>query len=112
MMETSGPGGFDIDPLIARAEKEAAAAARRIGGVVPSETGDPAMDPVYQAGGGEQEGFEVAEQELIENATHGDGGADPLRDAFSPELESDRSTADYGEADEFRTTERPPDRPD
>lgn len=93
------------DTLVVREENAAAAAAAKIGGVVSSETDDPAMDPVYQAGGGEQEGWEAAEEELIENASHDEGGGDPLRDAFSPELESDRSEAVYGEGDELSSTE-------
>ena len=84
-------------------EEEAAAAAEAasIGGRVAPEVDDPAMDPVYQAGGGEEEGFEEAEAELIENATHGDGHGNPERDAFSPEREADRSTAVYGEGDQI-----------
>ena len=66
---------------------------------------DPAMQPVYEAGGGEQDGWERVEAELIENATHGDGGANPIRDAFYPEAETDRSTAVYGEPDEQESTE-------
>lgn len=95
----------DDDVLVVREENAAAAEAARIGGNVPQETSDPAMEPVYQAGEGEQDGWETAETDLIENATHGEGGANPTRDAFSGELESDRSTASYGEADE----EEPPD---
>ena len=98
--------GAEGDTLVAQEEAAAAAQAARIGGAVPSETGDPAMDPVYEAGGGEQDGWEEAEAELIENATHGDGRADPERDAFSPELESDRAGVVYGEADEVVSTER------
>jgi hypothetical protein len=59
------------------------------------------MDPVYEAGGGEQEGWEAAEDELIENASHGDGGANPVRDAFTPERESDESGVVYGEPDQL-----------
>lgn len=88
------------DDLVAQQESAAAAEAAAIGGRVPSETGDPAMDPVYEAGGGEQEGFEAAEEQLIENATHDAGHGQPERDAFSPELEADRSTAVFGEPDE------------
>jgi hypothetical protein len=99
------PPQEEFDPLVAREEAAAAAAAARIGGVAGSPTGDPAMDPVYQAGGGEQEGWEQAEDLLIENATHGDSYADPERDAFSAEVESDRSTAAYGEPDAIRSTE-------
>ena len=89
---------------MAEEESAAAAEAARIGGVAPHDARDPAMDPVYQAGGGEQEGFEAAERELIENATHGEQTGNPLRDAFTPEIESDRSTAVYGESDEVSST--------
>ena len=50
-------------------------------------------------------GLKQAEAELIENATHGDGRGDPERDAFSAELEADRSTAVYGEADRIVPSE-------
>jgi hypothetical protein len=55
--------------------------------------------PVEEAGGGEAEGFEQAEEQLERNATHEDAGADPGGDAFTPEAESDMSGAEYGEAD-------------
>jgi hypothetical protein len=87
------------DELVAQQEAAAAAEAASIGGSVPSETGDPAMAPVYEAGGGEAEGFEIAEADLVENASHGGGHGDPARDAIAPELEADNSTAVYGEAD-------------
>ena len=63
------------------------------------------MDPVYEAGGGEQEGFEAAEADLIENASHGGGHGDPARDAIAPEVEADASTAVYGESDHETSTE-------
>jgi hypothetical protein len=92
-----------------RIREEEAAAAREaagIGGVAGDEDQfDPAMRAVYEGGGGEAEGFELAEADLIENASHGDGHGDPLSDAFSPEAETDRSTAVYGEPDEEDTTE-------
>jgi hypothetical protein len=40
--------------------------------------------PVEEAGGGESEGFELAEEELVENAV-GVGEGDPLEDSFTPE---------------------------
>ena len=96
----------DDDILVAREEAAAAAAAARIGGVVSSASiDDPAMEPVYQAGGGEQEGWEETEAALIENATHGEGAANPETDAFTPELEADRSGAAYAEADSLPSTE-------
>lgn len=94
------------DELVSEEEAEAAAAARRIGGVAGDEDDfDPAMRPVYEAGGGEQEGFEQAERDLIENASHGDGRGNPETDAFRPEVESDLSGAEYGEPDEEKVTE-------
>ena len=56
--------------------------------------------PVEEAGGGEAEGFELAEEQLERNASHEDAGGNPRDDAFTPETESDRSGAEYGEADE------------
>jgi hypothetical protein len=70
----------------------------------PDEKNDPAMQPVEEAGGGVAEGFEQAEEELIENASHGDGAGDPEADAIDNEnVEAERSTAEYGEADEEDT---------
>ena len=69
---------------------------------------DPAREPVEEAGGGESEGFEQAEQELIEHAEHGDPAPDPGTEAFPPEEESDRATGEAGEADDVE----PPDGPD
>jgi hypothetical protein len=94
------------DDLIREEESAAASAAGRIGGVAGDEDDfDPEMRPVYEAGGGEAEGFEQAEADLIENASHGSGRGEPLSDAFSGEVESDRAGAVYGEADEEDTTE-------
>ena len=55
--------------------------------------------PVEEAGGGEAEGFELSEQELIDHASHGDEHPPfrILRDA-GPEEEAVDSV--YGEADE------------
>jgi hypothetical protein len=56
-------------------------------------------EPVEEAGGGESEGFELTEQELVQHASHGDEQT-PARIMYdaSPQEESD--TAVYGEADE------------
>ena len=67
----------------------------------PNERQDPAREPVEEAGGGVAEGFEQAEEDLIENASHGEGTGDPETDAIDTELdEAEKSTAEYGEADE------------
>ncbi len=89
-----------VEALVAEEEAAAAAEAAAIGGRVDHDSDDPAMDPVYQAGGGVAEGFEAAEADLIENASHGDGHGNPLRDAMNPEVESDEVGVRYGEADD------------
>ncbi len=95
------PSNENIDPLVAEEEAAAADEAASIGGRASDEAArDPALAPVYEAGGGESEGFEAAESDLVDNASHADGHGDPLRDAADPEVESDRSTAVDGDADE------------
>jgi hypothetical protein len=104
----------DSPDFVTREEWEAAAEARAIGGIIgpdvggvdPRELVDEALRPVYEAGGGEAEGFELAERDLVRNASHDDGAAFPELDAFTPELESDRASAEYGEADEEETPDR------
>lgn len=59
--------------------------------------------PLEEAGEGESEGFELAEQELIEHASHGDlhGTTRILRDARTDEdLAGAPGTELYGEADD------------
>lgn len=70
------------------------------------DTRDPERQPVEEAGGGVAEGFEQAERDLIENATHGEGAGDPEADAIDNEnVEAEGSTAEYGEADEPQATD-------
>ncbi len=64
------------------------------------------MNAVYQAGGGEQDGWDDAERELVETAGHGDSAGDPWRSASAPERESDRAGAVYGEGDQILSSER------
>jgi hypothetical protein len=79
-------------------EAEAAAAeAARIGGEVPSEGVDPAERPLAEGGEGEAEGFELAEERLVDVAAHGDQRGFPERDVPPPEEPSD---ATYGEPDQ------------
>jgi hypothetical protein len=54
---------------------------------------------VEEAGGGESEGFELAEQELIEHTSHGDDHA-PSRILRDAEPDEELTDAVYGEADE------------
>jgi hypothetical protein len=53
---------------------------------------------VEEAGGGESEGFELAEEELIEHTSHGDEHA-PARIMRDAHAESVQDDASYGEAD-------------
>jgi hypothetical protein len=86
--------------------EEAAREAAGIGGVASEQDLDPAELPVRQAGGGEAEGFEEAEQLLIEHASHGDEqpAHSVLHDRGSEE-EANPTRAD-GESDFERSSER------
>jgi len=93
------------DALAEEQAEAAAAEASRIGGPDPQPDTDPAERPVAEGGGGEAEGFEQAEDELVRQASHDDAAWDPSVDAFSVEEESERATASYGEGDELSPTE-------
>ena len=54
---------------------------------------------VEEAGGGESEGFELAEQELIEHASHGDEHT-PMKILRDAEPGEEPTDSVYGEADE------------
>lgn len=83
---------------LAAEEAEAAAAeAAEIGGPAPEDTDDPAAQPLVEAGEGEAEGFELAEERLEDIASHGDQHRFPGRDAPPPE---ERSETEYGEPDQ------------
>jgi hypothetical protein len=86
----------DRDRLAEEAEQAAAADAARIGGETGEPERDPAEQPLAEAGEGYAEGFEEAEEELTERAEHGE---QPHLSTISEEVESDRSTAAYGEQD-------------
>lgn len=97
------------DPRFERLQAEQAAAeAAGIGGKAAEadEDGlDPAQRPVVEAGGGEAEGFEQAEDVLIEHASHGDQQSAHaiLHDQGIPEEPVGREN---GEADHEHTSER------
>lgn len=93
------------DPLVRREEQAAAAEAARVGGRGPDYEGDEAERPLDEGGEGVAEGFEESERELVEHAAHGDDRLSPESDAFTPEVEADRSSAAYGEPDEIDPTE-------
>ena len=89
-----------------RAEAEAAAAeAAEIGGAGSGAGEDEARRPVEEAGGGVAEGFEQSEEELAEQASHGEDRSTPNRDAFAAEEAEGEGVATYGEPDEVHPTE-------
>jgi hypothetical protein len=95
-------------------EQEAAAAAQaaRIGGRTTSEDGDSvdeAQRPLQEAGQGESEGFELAERELIEHASHGDQHAAGRAVQDAPSTNDDDRAAAGGEADAEYSSELPED---
>ncbi len=83
----------------------AGAEAAAIGGRAGDEGLDPAQRPLAEAGEGVAEGFELAEQDLIDAAEHADWACDPVANAFTPEAESDRATGEYSEADHEESSE-------
>jgi hypothetical protein len=87
-----------------REEKAAAFEAGTIGGRSGDQDLDEAERPLVEAGQGEAEGFEVAEQDLIEHAEHQEGEGIPTLDQFGVEEEPDPAT--YGEPDEEDAAER------
>jgi hypothetical protein len=89
-----------------RVVEEEAAAAREAGSIGGrrDEGIDEAERAVFEAGGGEAEGFEQAEEELRDQAEYGEGH-NPLAEAG--EAESDYSDAEYGEPDRLGSTARP-----
>jgi len=94
------------DPRREKEEIDAAAAeAARIGGVAGDEDLDPARRPVIEGGGGEAEGFEEAEEALIEHASHGDEQSAHAIYHDRGRLE-EAGTAEDAEADHERSSER------
>jgi len=86
------------DPIAEEEAEAAAAEAAEIGGPAPDDlVEDPAQRPLVEGGEGEAEGFELAEEELIDNAAHGDQKRFPDRDAGRPEEPTETA---YGEPDQ------------
>jgi hypothetical protein len=94
-------------PWERREVDDAAREAAEIGGRAGDEDLDPAQRRLAEAGEGVAEGFELAEEDLIEAAETADGWADPGWNAFTPEAEDHHSTVDYSEADHEESSELP-----
>jgi hypothetical protein len=89
-------------------EDAAAAEAAQIGGAGGDEAVDPAERPLAEAGEGVAEGFEEAEEELVDHASHGDqhSARVPYYDRGDPE--DPRTTAEDAEADHEQSSEDEP----
>lgn len=106
-------------PDRAREEADRAAAeAAQIGGSPSSDPGaasseevDEAQRPLVEAGQGEAEGFEQAESELIDHASHGDQHAARRAIEDAPTEADEARAATAGDADEERSSERQEDLP-
>lgn len=101
------------DDELARQEADRATAeAGAIGGRASADpeplagAGDEAHRPLAEAGEGEAEGFEEAEHELIEHASHGDQHAARRTIEDAPSELDDPRRAEGGEADHEYSSER------
>jgi hypothetical protein len=100
------------DELAAREADRAAAEAGAIGGSVSSEppsvdgATDEAERPLAEAGQGEAEGFEQAEAQLIEHASHGDQHAARRAIQDAPQATDDALAAEGSEADREYSSQR------
>ena len=92
-------------------EKEvdaAAYAAGAVGGRAGDQDVDPAERPLQEAGQGEAEGFELAEEDLVKAAETSVTWVEPVRAGFPAESEVG-SGSTYGEADHELSSELPDD---
>jgi hypothetical protein len=99
------------DPLVRQEEDAAAAEAGRIGGRKPEyedEEGRPVDEEdraLIEGGEGVEEGFEIAESDLQETASHGENRYDPEIHDFGDEESAGEGDAISGEPDEIDVTE-------
>jgi hypothetical protein len=99
------------DPLVRHEEDAAAAEAGSIGGRAPEyddEDGHPVDDEdraLIEGGEGVEEGFETAENDLRESASHGENRYDPEANDFGDEESAGERDAVSGEPDEIDVTE-------
>jgi hypothetical protein len=103
------------DPLLRREEAAAAREAGGIGGREPEyedEEGRQVSEeerPLIEGGEGVEEGFEVAEEDLVETASHGESRYDPSTADFGDEESAGDADGVAGEADEVEVPDGPED---
>lgn len=94
---------YDPEPPVSPFEARQAAAAARdaaaIGGRVRYEDPDPAQRALIESGEGVAEGFELAEQDLIDAAQHTERLQRRFAAAWPTETEGTGPVGEYGEAD-------------
>jgi hypothetical protein len=99
--------GTPEDPLLRREEAAAAREAAGIGGARPEYDNEEDLDaseaerPLAEAGEGYEEGFELAEDDLEEAASHEANRYDPSQADFGDEESAGDADAEPGEADEY-----------
>jgi len=99
------------DPLLRREEAAAAREAAGIGGARPDYENeedlpaDEADRPLAEGGEGFEEGFEIAEDDLEEAASHEENRYDPSDAGFGDEESAGDADAISGEPDEIDVTE-------
>lgn len=72
-------------------------------------TNDPAFAPLEESGEGVAEGFEQAEEQLVDNVekdSDTNSTERVIRDRIEEDPEAERSTAAYGDADDVDTVHR------
>lgn len=101
------PGENRDEKLVREAEERAAQEAGAIGGPGAEQGFPPEERAVREAGGGEAEGFEESEAELIRNATHADESSSTIIIERNGRMEEEAqsATGESGEADHLRTSQ-------
>jgi hypothetical protein len=103
--------GTPDDPLLRREEAAAAREAGGIGGARPDYENEEDLQaseaerPLAEAGEGVEEGFEIAEDDLEEAASHEENRYDPSQTDFGDEESAGEADAVSGEPDEIDVTE-------
>jgi hypothetical protein len=92
--------------LVAEEEAAAAAEAGAIGGHTDTQRLPEAERPLAEGGEGVAEGFELAEEQLIESASHGRKHGHPLGDGFPEEDARSEGLTIHGEADHEKASEK------
>jgi hypothetical protein len=107
-MNEDSPERSDPDDKLLREEEAAAAAeARNIGGPPPDYEDEEdlpakeALRPLYESGEGVEEGFEIAEDDLEEAASHEENRYVPQEHDFGDEESAGDADAISGEPDEI-----------